>query len=150
MGMRESRQRDVVLAVVRSTMDHPTAEWVYRQARRNLPRISLGTVYRNLKKLASAGLIREIHTGGTGDHAARFDGNTGRHYHIRCLGCGRVNDLPISVDTRLEEEAGRAMNYRILGHQVEVHGLCPLCQVTASSRNDSQIEPNRLKETRRP
>jgi Fe2+ or Zn2+ uptake regulation protein len=150
MGMRESRQRDVVLAVVRSTMDHPTAEWVYRQARRSLPRISLGTVYRNLKALASAGLIREIHTGGTGGHVARFDGNTGRHYHIRCLGCGRVNDLPISVDTRLEEEAGRAMNYRILGHQVEVHGLCPLCQVATNNRNDSQVELNRLKETRRP
>ena len=148
--MRESQQRDVVLAVVRSTMDHPTAEWVYRQARRSLPRISLGTVYRNLKKLASAGLIRELHTGGAGGHAARFDGNTGRHYHIRCLGCGRLNDLPISVDKHLEEEAGRAMNYRILGHQVEVHGLCPLCQVTTNDRNNSQIEANSLKETKRP
>ena len=150
MAARESRQRDVVLAVVRSTMDHPTAEWVYRQARRNLPRISLGTVYRNLKKLASEGLIREIHTGGAGGHVARFDGNTGRHYHIRCLGCGRVNDLPISVDTRLEEEAGRAMNYRILGHEVEVYGLCPLCQAKTTGRNDSHFESNRLKETDRP
>jgi Fe2+ or Zn2+ uptake regulation protein len=150
MGARESRQRDVVLAVVRSTMDHPTAEWIYRQARRTLPRISLGTVYRNLKKLAGEGLIREIHTGEAGGHAARFDGNTGRHYHIRCLGCGRVNDLPISVDARLEEEAGRAMNYRILGHQVEVYGLCPLCQAKTNLRNDSYIESNRLKETDRP
>jgi Fur family ferric uptake transcriptional regulator len=125
MASRKSRQRDVVLGVVRSTMDHPTADWVHRQARRTLPRIGLGTVYRNLKTLAEEGVIREIHAGG---HSARFDGNTGRHYHIRCLGCGRVNDLPMSVDTRLEEEAGRAMNYRILGHQVEIHGLCPLCQ----------------------
>ena len=54
-GVRQSRQRDVVLAIVRSTMDHPTAEWVYRQARRRLPRISLGTVYRNLKQLAARG-----------------------------------------------------------------------------------------------
>ena len=75
------------------------------------------------------GLIREVHTGG---HPARFDGNTGHHYHIRCVGCGRVNDLPMSVDPRLEEEAGRAMNYRILGHQVEVQGLCPLCQSSSS------------------
>ncbi len=48
---RRSRQRELVLAIVRSTMDHPTADWVYRQARRRLPRISLGTVYRNLKQL---------------------------------------------------------------------------------------------------
>jgi Fur family transcriptional regulator, peroxide stress response regulator len=123
--MRQSRQREVVLEAVRSTMDHPTADWVYRQARRRLPRIGLGTVYRNLKKLAADGVIREIHTGG---NPARFDGNTGRHYHIRCLGCGRVNDLPMSIDTRLEDEAERAMNYRILGHQVEVLGLCSSCQ----------------------
>ena len=114
----------MVLQVVQSTMDHPTAEWVHRQARRRLPRISLGTVYRNLKRLAEEGAIREIHAGG---HPARFDGNTGRHYHIRCLGCGRVNDLPMSVDTRIEDEAARAMNYRIIGHQVEIQGLCPLC-----------------------
>src|SRR5262245_39126074 len=123
---RRSRQREVVLEAVRSTMEHPTADWVYRQARRRLPRISLGTVYRNLKLLADQGLIREVHTGA--GHPARFDGNTGRHYHIRCLRCGRVNDLPVSVDTRLEDEAARAMNYTILGHHVEVHGLCPLCQ----------------------
>ena len=147
MDSRRTRQRQVILETVQSTMDHPTADWVYRQARRRLPRISLGTVYRNLKHLAGEGEIREIHTGG---HPARFDSNTGRHYHIRCLACGRVNDLPISVDTRLEEEAGRAMNYRILGHQVEVHGLCPLCQAKTNNRNDSHFESNRLKETDRP
>jgi len=141
MDSRHTRQRQVILEVVQSTMDHPTADWVYRRARRRLPRISLGTVYRNLKYLAEEGAIREIHAGG---HPARFDGNTGRHYHIRCLGCGRVNDLPMSVDTRLEEEAGRAMNYRILGHQVEILGLCPLCHVPGETdSNHSRQESSK-------
>ena len=48
-----------------------------------------------------------------------------------------MNDLPISVDVRLEEAAGRAMNYRILGHQVEVHGVCPACQDAASRESSS-------------
>ena len=133
--MRQSRQRDLVLEIVRSTMDHPTADWVYRQARRRLRRISLGTVYRNLKQLAALGLIREIQAGGP---KARFDGNIGRHYHIRCLGCGRLSDLPLSVSKRLEEEARRATSYLIVGHEVEVHGLCPLCQsggVTIENRS---------------
>lgn len=121
-------------------MEHPTAEWVYRQARRRLPRIGLGTVYRNLKKLVDEGSIREIHTGG--GHPARFDGNTGRHYHIRCLGCGRVNDLPISVETRLEEQAARAVNYRILGHQVEVLGVCPGCQQTEKHSHKDSLPPH--------
>jgi Fur family ferric uptake transcriptional regulator len=136
MKVRHSRQRDVVLAVVRSTMEHPTAEWVHREARRRLPGIGLGTVYRNLRQLAEAGLIREIHSGA---HPARFDGNTGRHYHIRCLGCDRVNDLPMSIDLELEKKAGRAMNYRILGHDVEIHGLCPSCQRERSPGNDSHL-----------
>ena len=136
MKLRQSRQRDVVLAVVRSTMEHPTADWVFKEARRRMPRIGLGTVYRNLKQLAGAGLIREMHSGGQ----ARFDGNTGRHYHIRCLGCGRVNDLPMSIDLRLEQQAGRAMNYRILGHELEVQGLCPLCQQKSINERHSQQE----------
>jgi Fe2+ or Zn2+ uptake regulation protein len=125
MRTRQTRQRELVLEIVRSTMDHPGADWVLRQARRRLPRISLATVYRNLKELAAEGLIREIHAGG---QTARFDGNTGRHYHIRCLGCGRLSDLPLTVDDRLERAASRATNYTILGHAVEVQGLCPGCQ----------------------
>jgi Fur family ferric uptake transcriptional regulator len=125
MSSRRTPQREAILEAVRSTMDHPTADWVYRQARRRLPRISLGTVYRNLKALSAQGLIREIHAG---DQPARFDGNTGQHHHVRCLSCGRVNDLPLSVDVRREEAAARALNYRVLGHHVEVHGLCPGCQ----------------------
>lgn len=135
---RQSRQREVVLEVVRSTMDHPTADWVHRQARRRLPRISLATVYRNLKRLAQEGLIREVQSTGQ----SRFDGNTGRHYHIRCLGCGRVSDLPISVDARLEEQAGQATSYRILGHEVEVHGLCPSCLARTHRENDSYLDAN--------
>ena len=135
MTARRTRQRDVVLSVVRSTMDHPSADWVYRQARRLLPHISLGTVYRNLKRLAADGLIREMHAGGQG---TRFDGNTGDHPHVRCVGCGRVNDLPLSVDTSREEAAARALNFRILGHHVEIQGVCAQC-LDGSVRNNSRL-----------
>ena len=86
MASRQTRQQEIILEAVRSTMDHPTAAWVYRQARRHLPRISLGTVYRNLKQLAEAGLIREIQAGG---QALRFDGNLGpHHFHLRRIMAG--------------------------------------------------------------
>jgi Fe2+ or Zn2+ uptake regulation protein len=130
--MRHTRQREVVLEVVRSTMEHPTAEWVYRRARRRIPRISLGTVYRNLKQLAEAGFIREIQAGG---QALRFDGNTGPHHHVRCVGCGRVNDLVVPLDTRREQAAARAMDFQVLGHQVEVQGLCRACRPGRADRS---------------
>lgn len=126
----------MILSVVRSTMEHPTAAWVHAQARRKLPRIGLGTIYRNLERLAAEGLIREIR-GLPGP--ARFDGNVERHYHIRCLGCGRVNDLPIGVTKRLEVEAARATDFVILGHAVEVQGLCRGCRDEAAhERTHSQ------------
>lgn len=129
----------MILAVVRSTLDHPTAAWVHEEARRRLPRIGLGTVYRNLERLAAEGFIREIR-GVPGP--ARFDGNIERHYHIRCLACGRVNDLRIEVTERLEREAARATDFVILGHQVEVQGLCPGCRAEAPQHPHSQSGPH--------
>ena len=123
--MRRTRQREVVLEAVRSTMAHPTADWVYRRARRRIPAISLGTVYRNLKQLAEAGLVREIHAGG---QATRFDGNTGPHHHVRCIGCGLVQDLDMPLDLRRERAAARALDFEVVGHQVEVQGICAECR----------------------
>lgn len=141
--MRQTRQREAVLEAVRSTMDHPTADWVYRRARRRVPRISLGTVYRNLKQLAAAGFIREIHAGGPlftsskGKQVTRFDGNVGPHHHVRCIRCGRVNDLAVPLDTRREQQAARALDFEVLGHQVEVQGLCPACRSGPADRPTS-------------
>jgi Fur family ferric uptake transcriptional regulator len=128
--MRHTRQREVVLDLIRSTMDHPTADWVYRRARRRLPRISLGTVYRNLKQLAEAGLIREIQAGG---QELRFDGNIGPHHHARCLACGRVEDLDVPFDTRREQDAARVLDFEVVAHHVEVQGLCAACRPRSSA-----------------
>jgi Fe2+ or Zn2+ uptake regulation protein len=144
MRQRRTPQRAVILEIVRSTMDHPTVEWVHEQARRQIPSISVATVYRNLKELASEGAIREMHTAG---QSIRYDANTGDHYHIRCVGCGRVRDLPISVDRRVEEEAGRAINYRIVGHQVEVLGVCPSCEAPAALSTPLNKNRSRKKES---
>jgi Fe2+ or Zn2+ uptake regulation protein len=128
--MRHTRQREVVLGVVRATMEHPTAAWVHRRARR-LPHISLATVYRNLRQLAEAGMIREIQAGG---EALRFDGNTGPHHHARCLGCGRIDDLDLPLDTRREQDAARALDFQVVAHHVEVQGLCAACRPRPSTK----------------
>jgi Fur family ferric uptake transcriptional regulator len=132
--MRSSRQRDVVLETVRSTFEHPTAEWIHKTARKRLPRMGLGTVYRNLKALVDEGLIRAVRAA---DEAVRYDGNTGEHYHIRCISCDRVSDLPVSVDRAIEKRAHLATRYAVVGHEVEVHGVCPSCQRLSLSSRES-------------
>jgi Fur family ferric uptake transcriptional regulator len=137
--MRSSRQRELVLETVRSTFEHPTAEWIYKTVRKRLPRVGLGTIYRNLKALVEEGLIREVRRA---DEAVRYDGNTGEHYHISCISCGRVSDLPVSVDRAIERRAHEATNYAIVGHAIEVQGVCPGCQHAARSKRESFSIPS--------
>ena len=87
---RITRQRVVILDELRKVRCHPTATGLYEIVRRQLPKVSLGTVYRNLELLARMGTIRKLEFSGT---EARFDGDIGRHDHIRCVRCDRVDDV---------------------------------------------------------
>ncbi len=89
--MRNTKQRDAVLAALRATRTHPTAAEVYAAVRKTMPHISLGTVYRNLGALTAEGEILALDTGGGTVH---YDGFTAPHTHFVCDGCGRVFDFP--------------------------------------------------------
>ncbi|MCL5103965.1 MAG: transcriptional repressor [Armatimonadetes bacterium] len=110
---------------LRKVTSHPTADQVYEMARKVMPRISLGTVYRTLDILAERELIRRLRAGGA---RVRYDGNPEPHYHIRCLSCGRVDDVAFTPDPGLESAARAASDYEITGHHVEFTGLCPECK----------------------
>jgi Fur family ferric uptake transcriptional regulator len=115
----------LILEELQKTTSHPTAVEVYEAVRRRMPKISLGTVYRNLDLLAGMGKIQKLDLGGS---EARFDGTAEPHYHVRCVGCGRVDDVqappPGLVDPTLPDTAG----YQILGLRLEFVGVCPRCQ----------------------
>ena len=104
---------------------HPTADEIYRQVRRRLPRISLGTVYRNLELLARSGLVRKLETGGG---KMRFDGIADPHYHIYCRVCGRVADLELAPLPDLEGLIADSGGFRVTGHHLEFTGLCSRCR----------------------
>ncbi len=122
--LRMTRQRRVILEELRRTADHPSADELYSRVRRRLPRISLGTIYRNLEVLTELG---EIQTLELCCNLKRFDGNAAAHYHIRCLGCGRVADAPTSAHLDLETCLPPHTDFRITGHKLEFVGLCPAC-----------------------
>jgi Fur family ferric uptake transcriptional regulator len=123
---RMTHQRQVILEEVRRVNTHPTADEVYDMVRKRLPRISLGTVYRNLETLSTLGLIQKI---GPPSNLMRFDGKTDNHYHIRCVSCGRVEDAPMIDSLDSVEKAIRSQSeYSILGHKLEFIGICPRCE----------------------
>jgi len=119
-----TRQRKVILEELRRMNSHPSADEIYEVVRRRLPRISLGTVYRNLDMLSELGKIQSLELGGT---IKRFDWNPNEHYHIRCLQCGRVDDAPLAPLKKLEDELYDSTAYEIVGHRLEFLGLCPEC-----------------------
>lgn len=130
-GFRLTGPRRVILEVVQGTDLHPTAEWVHRQVRRRLPRVSLGTVYRNLRLLVKEGLVKEL-AGGAGRRAAasrlgRFDGNARPHHHFSCADCGRIIDLAEPVDRALHRRMAARTGLQITHYCIDFYGCCPAC-----------------------
>jgi len=123
-NMRLTTQRQIILEELGKVTSHPTANEVYDMVRKRLPRIGLGTIYRNLELMAENGIILKLEVGGT---QKRFDATIEAHYHIRCTSCGRVDDIDIEVQKNINELAAKSCNYNILGHNIEFSGICEDC-----------------------
>lgn len=123
--MRLTTQRQIILEELAKVKTHPSASELYEIVRKRLPRIGLGTIYRNLELMAENGMILKLEVGGT---QKRFDATTENHYHIRCSGCDKVDDIDTPVMDELVREAAESTTYEILGHHIEFSGLCPACQ----------------------
>lgn len=124
-AQRKTQQREVILEELRSTHSHPTADELYAMVRKRLPKVSLGTVYRNLERLCESGEIQKIEGCGA---QKRFDGDIKVHYHARCLECGRIDDVMIKPTKRLEMSAEKETDYQIMGHEILFFGICPKCK----------------------
>lgn len=122
--VRKTRQREIILKVLRETDTHPTADWVYQEVRKEMPNVSLGTIYRNLKTLSENGEIQELAFGST---HSRFDAKSHRHYHFVCENCDRVDDLELNSVAELETEVSNNGGYVVNSHRLEFYGLCPEC-----------------------
>lgn len=123
--VKSSRQRELILQIVRSTHEHPTADWIFEEARHDIPNISLGTVYRNLNHLREEGKIHEICFQ---NGIRRYDGDLRRHYHIRCTECGALEDIPLFSSFPSTDEIEDMTGYTIQNQRMEFLGICPGCR----------------------
>lgn len=120
---KHSKQREAILAELRSRKDHPTAEELYLTLKAEMPNLSLGTVYRNLSMLADDNIIMKICFEG----ADRFDGNNELHYHFRCLGCGKVSDIEMPTLYDINSTAQKYFSGQIDSHELIFSGRCEKC-----------------------
>jgi Fur family ferric uptake transcriptional regulator len=136
-----TRQRKVILEELLRLRSHPSADEIYAIVRKRLPRISLGTVYRNLEVLSEMGAIQKLELSGS---MKRYDYNPQKHYHIRCVECDRVDDAPVAPLNRLEDELYESTVFEIISHNLEFTGLCPACSRKASEDNgENYIMPTK-------
>jgi Fur family peroxide stress response transcriptional regulator len=122
--LKYSRQREAILEELRKRHDHPTADLLYRSLRESFPRISLGTVYRNLNLLADLGQISRIRCEEGMEH---FDCDTCDHYHFVCRSCGKILDLPMDIITDLDARAESAGVGSVETHSLLFYGRCSAC-----------------------
>jgi len=134
--IRRTKQREVILDVLRSTRSHPTADWVYQEVRKEMPNVSLGTIYRNLKTLTEMGQALELSYGST---YSRFDGNPENHYHFVCEECGQVTDLDLPVQKQLEEDVSDMIDGQVSYHRLEFYGVCRDC-LSLAEATDHEAE----------
>ncbi len=130
-----TEQRRVILDELQRLGSHPTADELYESVRKRLPSISLGTVYRNLEMLSEAGMIQKLEISGS---QKRFDGVTGNHYHVRCLKCGRVDDIEAGPVVDIDKVVKSVHGYQIVSHRLEFVGVCPRCRTETHEHDESK------------
>ena len=118
---RYSRQRERIYQAVHASQEHPSAQMVYDLLREDLPRLSLGTVYRNLHQMAQEGMLQELE-----GPTARFDACLAPHAHIRCTCCGRVMDLSALEEPAPVRSAAEA-GWQVERYSLMLEGICPAC-----------------------
>ena len=123
--MRYSHQRERIFRAVMESCEHPTANMVYEQLKLDMPRLSLGTVYRNLNQLADAGRLKKIPLA---DGSCRFDKTKEAHSHIVCEQCGAVSDVHLPSFQALEEAIESETDFLLKSYDVVLRGVCARCR----------------------
>lgn len=135
MQLRMTNQREVILRELKASKKHLTADELYELVKKDMPRISLATVYRNLEILSEAGMIQKLEISG---RQKRFDYIVEEHDHIYCLKCHRVDNLTL-IHKIGKEVLDQVSNYQVTGYRLEFAGICPECKKNDEKEKEKKI-----------
>ncbi len=117
--MRYSKQREIIYNILLETNCHPTADWIFNKVRKLVPKISLGTVYRNLNQLAEEDMIHVIQDG----NVIRYDGNVQDHDHLRCTECHTLYDVA-NLTKNLKKKVRKYYQFEVKRTSLTLEGIC--------------------------
>ena len=125
-GLRITKQRALILEIIRRGRGHLDADEVYRQAHDKKPHISLSTVYRTLRMFKKLGLVEELHFDDTHHHYEVKP--PAEHHHLVCLGCGRVIEFRYPLARYVKRNVTEAKDFDITDTEIRMTGYCPRCR----------------------
>ena len=137
LSPRSTGQRRLILEIIQQAKGHLDADEIYQQACQKRPNISLSTVYRSLQLFKELGLVEEHQF----DGMRRCYETTPRpkHYHLVCLGCGRIFEFKCPSAKKLKSRISREEGFRVTDAEVRLVGYCPECQQRlAGDINDTE------------
>lgn len=123
---RDTKQMRLIRDIIYKDKAHPTATDIFVQARKAMPHISLGTVYRNLDKLIEA---KQIVKFASGEKRCRYDAVEEAHFHIRCEKCGLVKDLKCGDMDKVCQQVRKECDFTNVTVRLEMTGHCPRCSM---------------------
>ena len=120
--MKNTRQKEIILDAVSHLKEHPTADEIYLHLKKDNPKLSLATVYRNLNQFAAEGRIRKVSVPGDSE---RYDAVLDVHEHFYCEKCGLIQDVQIPG---LEAQLINHASMKITDYKLMLFGECELCR----------------------
>jgi Fur family peroxide stress response transcriptional regulator len=124
-GFKVTPQRLAVYEVLANTKEHPNAEMIFSSLQATYPTMSLATVYKTIDILSEIGLVQILNAG---EDSFRYDADMSNHAHVRCVECGRVDDVFDLDAAKVTREIEMGTQYRLTGQQFYFYGVCPACQ----------------------
>lgn len=126
IGERVTWQRRLLLDLISQAGGHLDADELFRRAKEREPRISLSTVYRNLRLFKKLGLVEERHL--SENHHHYEIKSPSEHYHLVCLGCGRVIEFENPLLQRIKNQIRRENRFEVTGAEIRLQGYCSRCR----------------------
>ncbi|KAA6451180.1 Fur family transcriptional regulator [Bacillus swezeyi] len=120
-GLRVTAQRVLILKTIISLNGHPSAEDIHRE----LPYMSLPTIYSNLKLFVKLGILNELPYG---DGKSKYEMFKTQHYHVICKSCGKMVDLEYPHLKEVEHAAAQITHFKVNTHYLGIYGVCTTCQ----------------------
>lgn len=123
-GYKVTPQRLIIYKAIINNREHPTAEEVYEQVKKDYPGLSPATVYKTLALFVKLGIIREY---GYEDGVNRYDSSTKPHAHLICTNCKKITDIDLPSIEKVMEEIEEVKDFELRSYRFELYGICKNC-----------------------